>query len=75
MQVADRPLKTDKSMEVGMNGTFYRGSLKEAVHDGVPYWLIDTPEFYDRDDLYGTAFGDYSDNALRFGFLPVLFLS
>lgn len=62
------PLKTDKSIEIGMNGTAYRGSLKEAVYDGVPYWFVDTPEFFDRSELYGTARGDYPDNALRFGF-------
>lgn len=63
-----RPVKTDKSIEIMMNGTAYRGSLKEAVYDGVPYWFVDTPEFFDRSELYGTTRGDYSDNALRFGF-------
>lgn len=63
-----KPLKTDKSTEIRMNGTAYRGSLKEAVYDGVPYWFVDTPEFFDRSELYGTARGDYPDNALRFGF-------
>ena len=61
-------LKSNKSIEIRMNGTAFRGSLKHTVFDGVPYWLIDTPEFFDREDLYGNADGDYRDNGLRFGF-------
>lgn len=75
MQVADRPLKTDKSMEVGMNGTFYRGSLKEAVHDGVPYCLSIRRNF-----MTGmTSTAPLSETILTtlcaLVFLPVLFLS
>lgn len=60
--------KGRKSVEVFLEGTAYRGSLKQTVYDGVPYWFIDCPEFFDRDPLYGTANGDYPDNSLRFGF-------
>ncbi|MDR3762459.1 MAG: glycogen synthase GlgA [Acidobacteriota bacterium] len=34
--------------------------------NGVQYYFIDYPPFYDRDALYGTALGDYHDNAERF---------
>ena len=34
----------------------------------VPVWLIDQPQYFDRDSLYGTATGDYPDNAERFIF-------
>ncbi len=60
--------KGRKSVEVTLQGTAYRGSLKQASCDGVPYWFIDCPQFFDRDPLYGTAEGDYPDNSLRFGF-------
>ncbi|MCK5825664.1 MAG: glycogen synthase GlgA, partial [Desulfuromusa sp.] len=60
--------KGSQSVEITLQGIAYRASLKEAVYDGVPYWFIDTPEFFDRDDLYGTAAGEYADNGLRFGF-------
>jgi ADP-glucose type glycogen/starch synthase len=60
--------KTAKSVEIRLQAQAYRGSLKRAVHEGVPYWLVDTPEFFDRDQLYATAEGDYPDNGLRFGF-------
>jgi len=61
-------IKTATSIEIRMNESVYRASLKEAVYDGVPYWFVDTPEYFDRAELYGTANGDYPDNALRFGF-------
>ncbi len=34
--------------------------------DGVQFYFIDYPQFFDRDALYGTKEGDYSDNAERF---------
>ena len=60
--------KGPQSVEITLQEIPYRASLKEAVYDGVPYWFIDTPEFFNRDELYGTAAGDYPDNGLRFGF-------
>ncbi len=40
--------------------------LDGGVHDGVQFYFIDYPPFFDRDALYGTALGDYHDNAERF---------
>ena len=37
-----------------------------ALRPGVVAALIDAPELFDRDGLYGTASGDYPDNAWRF---------
>ena len=34
----------------------------------VPVWLIDQPEYYDREMLYGKPEGEYPDNAARFIF-------
>lgn len=36
--------------------------------DGVTFLFIDRPEFFDRDNLYGTPAGDYPDNGVRFAF-------
>ncbi len=36
--------------------------------DGVTVLFIDRPAYFDRDGLYGTAAGDYPDNAERFAF-------
>ncbi len=60
--------KGRKSVEIDLEGEKYRGSLKQTSHDGVPFWFIDCPEFFDREQLYGTSDGDYPDNSLRFGF-------
>lgn len=33
---------------------------------GIRYYFVDYPNYFDRDALYGTAVGDYTDNAERF---------
>jgi starch synthase len=40
--------------------------LDGGTHAGVKFYFIDYPPFFDRDQLYGTPVGDYSDNAERF---------
>jgi starch synthase len=40
--------------------------LDGGKHNGVQYYFIDYPPFYDRDALYGTPLGDYHDNPERF---------
>jgi starch synthase len=37
-----------------------------GLRSGVQFYFIDYPPFFDRDALYGTALGDYHDNAERF---------
>jgi starch synthase len=37
-----------------------------GVHAGVQFYFVDYPPYFDRDSLYGTAAGDYRDNAERF---------
>jgi starch synthase len=37
-----------------------------GIHDGVRYYFIDCPEFFDRQELYGAGGSDYPDNAARF---------
>ncbi len=36
-------------------------------YEGVQHYFIDCPELFDRESLYGTASGEYADNAERFG--------
>ena len=40
--------------------------LDGGVSDGVQFYFIDYPPYFDRDSLYGTPLGDYHDNAERF---------
>ena len=37
-----------------------------GLHQGVQYYFIDYPPYYDRDALYGTPLGDYTDNPERY---------
>ncbi|HLH08129.1 MAG TPA: glycogen synthase GlgA [Terriglobales bacterium] len=37
-----------------------------GTHNGVQYYFIDYPPYFERDALYGTSLGDYRDNAERF---------
>jgi starch synthase len=40
--------------------------LDGGTHAGVKFYFIDYPPFFDREQLYGTPAGDYTDNAERF---------
>ncbi|MEM2983076.1 MAG: glycogen/starch synthase, partial [Candidatus Bathyarchaeia archaeon] len=44
------------------------GVLETANQDGVPVYLLDREDMYDRPNLYGTSWGDYYDNLERFSF-------
>ena len=43
--------------------------LEHSLADNVRAVLVDCPELYDREHLYGTGTDDYADNARRFAFL------
>ncbi len=48
----------------------FSGGLSEHLAgDGVRAVVVDCPELFDREHLYGTGDGDYADNARRFAFL------
>ena len=40
--------------------------VEGAGYSGVRFFFVDYPPFFDRDGLYGTASGDFPDNAERF---------
>ena len=41
--------------------------LDGGVIEGVRHLFVDCPEFFDREQIYATAAGNYPDNAERFG--------
>src|SRR3989442_4441134 len=43
--------------------------VEAPLADGARAWLVDCPDLYDRDGLYGADGTDYPDNALRFAML------
>ncbi|MGH9510883.1 MAG: glycogen synthase GlgA [Terriglobales bacterium] len=40
--------------------------ISGGTHDGVRFYFIEYPAYFDRDALYGTPAGDFPDNAERF---------
>lgn len=62
---------TDISFAIPMSGQKLVGCrlLTSTLPDSdVPVWFLDQPQYFDRESLYGTAMGDYPDNAERFTF-------
>ncbi len=48
----------------------FAGIVDAGVRDGVQFYLIDCPELFDREGLYGQpGLGDFSNNWERFGLL------
>jgi starch synthase len=43
------------------------GIVDGGRRDGVQYYFIESPELFDRQELYGPKGGEYADNAERFG--------
>lgn len=43
--------------------------VAEPTSSGFTVWWVEVPELFDRDGVYGTAAGDYADNALRYSTL------
>jgi len=60
------PVIDSASLEVNGETLAYR--VLAHCADGVTTYFVDRPEYFDRDQLYGTPAGDYPDNGERFGF-------
>jgi len=56
------------ALPVDMGGRIESCAVFAHRADGVTVLFIDRPEYFDRDQLYGTPAGDYPDNAERFAF-------
>lgn len=62
---------TDISFAIQMSDQKLMGARllqSELPGSDVPVWFIDQPQYFDREGLYGSSAGDYSDNAERFAF-------
>jgi starch synthase len=63
------PVRTGKSFRIKMGGSYLSGEVWVSDAETTPYaYFIGCDELYGRSELYGTADGDYPDNALRFSF-------
>ncbi len=58
-----------KNLEVPMGSESLTADVLETrTEDGIPVYLVDREDLYDRPNLYGNARGDYYDNLERFTF-------
>jgi starch synthase len=63
----DNPRKVIPSITVPFDDRYrFCSVLDGGVRAGVQFYFIDYPPYFDRDALYGTALGDYHDNAERY---------
>jgi len=61
------PQTVVRSITVPFDDRYRFCSLLTANHQaGIRYYFVDYPPYFDREALYGTAAGDYPDNAERF---------
>ncbi len=61
--------KPDLTIDVDVGGIRMQARVMKARLDSGPtFYLISEPYFFDRENIYGTAGGDYPDNAQRFVF-------
>lgn len=59
---------TGKRVRVWMDGRFREGAVWRHRRKGVAFYLIESPDYFDRDAVYGPPGGDYLDNQFRFAF-------
>ena len=56
------------SMTIPLGSMTRFPAISEAgTFEGVRYYFVDDPEYFQREKLYGDKSGDYTDNARRFG--------
>lgn len=59
-----------RNLRIGL-GKGYNVDIYECIEQGVPFFLVDCPELYDRDGIYNSGGVDYGDNHLRFAVLSM----
>ena len=57
--------------EIYIDHAYRSFSILKSQKDGVEYYFVDYPEYYDRPYPYAPPKGDYPDNHLRFAFLSM----
>jgi starch synthase len=63
----EKPRRVISSITVPFDDRYrFCSVIDGGEHNGVQFYFIDYPPFFDRDGLYGTPLGDYHDNAERF---------
>jgi len=66
----ENPKKIIPSITVPFDDRYrFCSVLDGGMRNGVQMYFVEYPPFFDREALYGTAIGDYPDNAERFALL------
>src|SRR5437773_7784041 len=60
--------RTEWTLQVPVSKQTVPAGVLESHANGVPVYLIEAEQYFDRTGLYGTPDGDYLDNAERFAF-------
>lgn len=62
---------TGKRIRIKLGNRSFNVNIRETENYGVRVYLIENDEFFDRDYLYSTPYGDYPDNGYRFAFFSL----
>lgn len=62
-------MRAYENLPVWLGTRCWRTDIYAATERSVPFLMVDCPELYDREELYGTGGTDYPDNAVRFAVL------
>jgi starch synthase len=65
VQLEDPAVSLD-DLRITIGPDVHRPRVLTTKRRGVTYYFVDYPPFFDREGFYGTAAGDYPDNAHRF---------
>jgi starch synthase len=61
------PVTVVRSITIPFDDTYrFASVVSGGSQAGVRFFFVEYPQYFDRDALYGTAAGDYPDNAERF---------
>jgi starch synthase len=53
-------------LQVHLGADAFPVNIHRLDHQGVPFFLVDSPALFDREGLYGDGKNDYPDNHIRF---------
>lgn len=63
----DHPREVIRSITIPFDDRFrFCSILDGGLRDGVQFYFVEYPYYFDRDTLYGTSAGDFPDNAERY---------
>jgi starch synthase len=66
MTKLEKPATLFPSLTIPLGAETHFPAIQTLTQDGVKFYFVSYPVFFDRASLYGTPEGDYPDNAERF---------